>query len=79
MKICKAPKTKKPGPVGGVGLRVWRGGDLLSLEIHPTIIGAESFHSPVRDGKEWFQLAMVVRQFGRPLDSPPHSGGSQEI
>ena len=27
-----------------------------------TIIGAKSFHGPVRDGKEWFQLAMVVRQ-----------------
>ena len=26
-----------------------------------TIIGAESFHCPVRDGKEWFQLAMVIR------------------
>ena len=26
-----------------------------------TIIGAESFHCPVRDGKEWGQLAMVVR------------------
>ena len=27
-----------------------------------TIIGAESFHCPVRDGKEWYQLAMVIRQ-----------------
>ena len=27
-----------------------------------TIIGADSFHCPVRDGKEWGQLAMVVRQ-----------------
>ena len=27
----------------------------------PTIIGAESFHGPVRDGKGWFQLAVVVR------------------
>ena len=26
-----------------------------------TIIGAESFHCPVRDGKEWCQLAMVIR------------------
>ena len=26
-----------------------------------TIIGAEAFHCPVRDGKEWDQLAMVVR------------------
>ena len=26
-----------------------------------TIIGAKSFHCPVREGKEWGQLAMVVR------------------
>ena len=26
-----------------------------------TIIGAESFHCPVRDGKEWDQLAIVIR------------------
>ena len=26
-----------------------------------TIIGAESFHGPVRDGKGWFQFAMVIR------------------
>ena len=31
------------------------------MGIH-TIIGAKSFHCPVRDGKEWGQLAMVVRQ-----------------
>ena len=29
-----------------------------------TIIGAESFHCPVRDGKEWDQVAMVVRLDG---------------
>ena len=27
-----------------------------------TIIGAESFHYPVRDGKEWYQHAMVIRR-----------------
>ena len=26
-----------------------------------TIIGAEAFHCPVRDGKEWYHLAMVIR------------------
>ena len=31
-----------------------------------TIIGAEAFHCPVRDGKEWFHLAMVVRHDGLP-------------
>jgi hypothetical protein len=29
-----------------------------------TIIGAEAFHCPVRDGKEWYHLAMVVRHNG---------------
>ena len=29
-----------------------------------TIIGAKSFHCPVRDGKEWDQLAMVIRHNG---------------
>jgi hypothetical protein len=31
-----------------------------------TIIGAKAFHCPVRDGKEWFHLAMVVRHNGLP-------------
>ena len=26
-----------------------------------TIIGVPLFHGPVRDGKEWYQRAMVVR------------------
>ena len=26
-----------------------------------TIIGAEAFHGPVRDGKEWYHFAMVIR------------------
>ena len=34
-----------------------------------TIIGADSFHCPVRDGKEWYQVAMVVRHN---LLSPRH-------
>ena len=37
------------------------GDDLLSLEIQPTIIGAEAFHCPVRNGKEWDRHAMVTR------------------
>ncbi len=35
--------------------------DLLSRARMLTIIGAESFHGPVRDGKGWFRLAMVIR------------------
>ena len=29
-----------------------------------TIIGAKAFHCPVRDGKEWDHLAMVIRLDG---------------
>ena len=29
-----------------------------------TIIGAKAFHFPVRDGKEWVHLAMVVKHKG---------------
>jgi hypothetical protein len=31
-----------------------------------TIIGAKAFHCPVRDGKEWYHLAMVIRHNGLP-------------
>ena len=40
-----------------------------------TIIGAKSFHCPVRDGKEWGQLAMVTRHKLRccgPFFRPQH-------
>ena len=30
----------------------------------PTSIGAEAFHGPVRNGKAWDHLAMVVREDG---------------
>ena len=56
---------KAKTPQTGWGLRGFKGepdDDLLSREMQPTIIGAEAFHCPVRDGKEWFHLAMVVRQ-----------------
>ena len=32
----------------------------------PTIIGAKAFHDPVRDGKAWDHLAMVVKRNGLP-------------
>jgi hypothetical protein len=35
-----------------------------------TIIGAEAFHCPVRDGKEWDHLAMVVRHNLLPVPCP---------
>ena len=44
--------------------------DLLSRGIPRTIIGAASFHGPVRDGKAWFQRAMVVREDDASAGSP---------
>ena len=35
-----------------------------------TIIGAEAFHCPVRDGKEWDHLAMVIRLNWLPPATP---------
>src|SRR5664279_5333976 len=35
------------------------------------IIGAEAFHCPVRDGKEWYHLAMVIRHNRRPRTLRP--------
>ena len=54
-------KVKPPpgGPSGGFGVI-----SLTMTYFHrraSTIIGAEAFHCPVRDGKEWDHLAMVVR------------------
>ena len=57
------PKNDKtPEPTGsGASLMKKPGGDLLSPEIQPTIIGAEAFHCPVRNGKEWDHPAVAVR------------------
>ena len=49
-----------------------------------TIIGAEAFHCPVRDGKEWDHLAMVIRLnllLGLILDQagPIHRVSNQSI
>lgn len=41
------------------------GGSLTMTYFHTgcsTIIGAKSFHGPVRDGKGWDHLAMVVKR-----------------
>ena len=61
LNIC-CPKNKTPHSES------WRGfegvNSLTMTYFHTgirTIIGAGSFHCPVRDGKEWDQVAMVVR------------------
>lgn len=38
-----------------------------------TIIGAKAFHCPVRDGKEWDHLAMVVRRNRLAVDASQHA------
>ena len=58
--LLTAPKTKKPR-TRGPGLLII---SLTMSYFHTgtrTIIGAEAFHCPVRDGKEWDHLAMVIR------------------
>ena len=40
------------------------GVDLLSHTVKCNIIGAVSFHGPVRDGKGWYQDAMDTRLKG---------------
>jgi hypothetical protein len=56
------PQTQKPHLVGwGFCLLL---GSLTITYFHTgirTIIGVESFHGPVRDGKGWDRLAMVIR------------------
>ncbi len=50
----------RPGPFLGVN-------GLTMSYFHTgtrTIIGAEAFHGPVRDGKGWDHLAMVIRLDG---------------
>ena len=54
-------KTNGPPNGGPFVLRV-PDNDLLSRGIPRTIIGVLPFHGPVRDGKEWFQQAVVVRR-----------------
>ena len=44
-----------------------------------TIIGAKSFHCPVRDGKEWGQLAMVCGLLATLLPVTGNSGSALKI
>jgi hypothetical protein len=58
----RTPKAKPPPSSGWWGLALIT--SLTMTYFHTgirTIIGADSFHCPVRDGKEWDQVAMVVR------------------
>jgi hypothetical protein len=56
---------KSLNPLHSLGVRGFRGNNCLTMSYFHTgirtIIGAEAFHCPVRDGKEWDHLAMVIR------------------
>jgi hypothetical protein len=56
------PKNKPPLTVSRAGVE---GVNSLTMSYFHTgtrtIIGAEAFHGPVRDGKGWDHLAMVIR------------------
>ena len=59
--LLKAGLKKAKGPVFD---RAFLGNNLTMSYFHTgtrTIIGAKAFHGPVRDGKEWDHLAMVIR------------------
>ena len=54
---------KRKRPINRLGVQGI--GSLTMTYFHTgirTIIGAKAFHFPVRDGKEWYHFAMVVRQ-----------------
>ena len=58
-----ARQCKKPSIKMMLGVLGWINSLTMSY-FHTgirTIIGAEAFHCPVRDGKEWDHLAMVIR------------------
>src|SRR5215217_5123234 len=70
------PQRRKPRPIAWSG---FSSNSLTMTYFHTgtrTIIGAESFHCPVRDGKEWDQLAMVIRHN---LSSSRHGLNNQFI
>jgi hypothetical protein len=60
LKLCMNPNKNAPSIEGA-----FPGCNSLTMSYFHTgirtIIGAEAFHCPVRDGKEWYHFAMVVR------------------
>jgi hypothetical protein len=62
LKQVTVKPAKQNAPPCWWGVLLYRSLTMTYFHIRTyTIIGAESFHCPVRDGKEWDQLAMVVR------------------
>src|SRR5690606_32015176 len=60
--LCVLPKTKPHPRISGGVLR-YKCLTMTYFHRRPsTIIGAKAFHGPVRDGKAWDHLAMVVKR-----------------
>ena len=59
-----AAESKNPRRGSRRGLKGESGVDLLSHTVKCNIIGAVSFHGPVRDGKGWDRDAMDTRLKG---------------
>ena len=55
-------KTKNPGTLASPGFSFEDGVAVTYFRMRKrhTIIGANSFHGPVRDGKAWFQAAVAA-------------------
>ena len=53
-------KTKRPSVLGHWAFSIGLAVTYFRMRMH-TIIGANPFHGPVRDGKAWFQAAMAAR------------------
>ena len=65
-----------------IGWAFWGCKSLTMTYFHTgtrTIIGAEAFHCPVRDGKEWDHLAMVIRLNWLPACSREQGGQFIEL
>ena len=61
----RARRTKPHAPPGEAGGACGGNKSLTMTYFHKrtfTIIGAKAFHDPVRDGKAWDHLAMVVKR-----------------
>ncbi len=57
---ASAPSTnEKARPLAGSGFGYGVAVTYFRVRMH-TIIGANPFHGPVRDGKEWFQVAIAA-------------------
>src|SRR5690606_2427770 len=70
MRDCCFPVPQRIKPPGSIERGGFKNKSLTMTYFHTgcsTIIGAKSFHGPVRDGKGWYQLAMVIRHnlYGR--------------